>query len=350
MGLLACLVGGAGAQLKPERMYFGVDKRIIVKVSVPESFGEAELMVRLHDPVSGEVVAESAAAVGRADLAGLLPVIWEEKSERTRLAQLYAGDVAVGAPLVIQALVTPNTAMLVDPGTMEPSSDPRAAVVFEDDRLPALAARGAAESAEREVTYSGVRVYTDRVVVVETNGGEIVFRMRPEAAPNTAFNFLHLVGGGFYTDVIVHRVVAALDDGRPFVVQFGDLSGTGLGGPGYMVDLERSTLGHGFGVLSMARGTDPNTNGSQVFVCLSRAGTSFLDGRYTAFAEAVSGADVIRSLAAVEVGAGDRPVDPPVVRAYLRDAPAFPERRTALWEMEAVIEADASADDGDAGR
>jgi peptidyl-prolyl cis-trans isomerase B (cyclophilin B) len=194
-------------------------------------------------------------------------------------------------------------------------------------------------------------VYIEQEVVIETTEGQIVFRMRPEAAPNTVFNFLHLVRGGFYTDVLVHRVVAALKDGRPFVWQFGDLSGTGSGGPGYQVDLERSTLAHGFGVLSMARGADPNTNGSQVFVCLSRAGTSFLDGRYTSFGEAVSGADVIRAIAAVEVGEGDRPVEPVlVVRAFLRDAPALTERPEALWEVEAAIEADAQPRAGEAGR
>ncbi|MEM9373799.1 MAG: peptidylprolyl isomerase [Planctomycetota bacterium] len=338
----AVVAAGASGQIVPERLYFGVDARIVVQVGVPEALADAEAEIRLHDWESGEVVASSAAVAGRADLAGLLPEIWEERSTRTRLAQLYAGGLAVGAPLVLQPLVTPNKAALVDPSTMEPSMDPRAAVVFEDDRLPALAARGLVETGERAVTYSGVRAYVDREVVVETTEGSMVFRLRPDAAPNTSFNFLHLVEGGFYTGVIVHRVVAALTSGDPFVIQFGDLSGTGLGGPGYMVDLERGVLGHAFGVLSMARGTDPNSNGSQVFVCLSRAGTAFLDGRYTAFAEAVSGADTIRAIAGAEVDADDRPVDPPVVvRAYTRDAPAFPDRPEALWRIEATIEADA---------
>ncbi len=342
-----CLIvmsGGAFGQLTPERLYYGVDQRVPVTVGVPDGFA-GELTIRLHAFESGAVVAEAAAAEGRADLASLLPWLWEKRAGEVVLAQLYGDGEPIGSPLVVQPLVTPNTAMLVDPVTMQPSMDPRAKPVFEDERLPALRRQGLAESAEREVTYSGLRVYAEREVVVETTMGDIAFRLRPDAAPNTAFNFLQLVEGGFYTDVLVHRVVAALPDGRPFVIQFGDLSGTGSGGPGYMVDLEKSGLPHAFGVLSMARATDPNSNGSQVFVCLSREGTSFLDGRYTAFGEAVEGADVIRAIAAVEVGANDRPVEPPVVvRAYTRAAPPVGERPAALSDMERAIETDAAGD------
>lgn len=332
----------AHAQLVPERLYYGVDQRMPVGVGAPEGFA-GELTIRLHDIETGLVVAEAAAAAGRADLRGLLPMLAseDERPKQAVLAQLYGDGEAIGAPVVIQPLVTPNTAMLVDPVTKQPSMDPRAEPAFEDERLPVLRRQGLVESGDREVTFSGYRVYVDREVVLETTMGEVVFRMRPDMAPNTAFNFLHLVEGGFYTDVIVHRVVAALPDGRPFVIQFGDLSGTGSGGPGYAVDLERSGLEHAFGVLSMARATDPNSNGSQVFVCLSRDGTSFLDGRYTSFAEAVSGADVIRAIASVEVGEGDRPVEPPLVlAASTREAPAVRDRPEALSALETASDED----------
>lgn len=325
--------GAAWSQIVPERLYYGVDQRVPVRVEAPEGFA-GELTIRLHDLATGAVVAECAAAAGRADLGGLFPALWADKSDRVVLAQLYADGEPLGAPVVVQPMVTPNIAALSDPVTMQPSMDPRAAVAFEDERLPVLKRAGLAESAQREVTYSGLRLYVDKEVVVETTEGEMVFRMRPDQARNTAFNFLGLVEGGFYTDVIVHRVVAALKDGRPFVIQFGDLSGTGSGDAGYAVDLEKSGLAHDFGVLSMARSADPNTNCSQVFVCLSREGTSFLDGRYTSFAEAVEGADVIRAIARVEVGEGDRPLDPPViVRAYTRDAPPVGKRPAALSEL-----------------
>jgi peptidyl-prolyl cis-trans isomerase B (cyclophilin B) len=121
----------------------------------------------------------------------------------------------------------------------------------------------------------------------------------------------------------VHRVVAALANGSPFVIQAGDPTGTGAGGPGYNFDLEKSTLPHDYGVVSMARSSDPNSNGSQFFICLSRSGTAFLDGRYTAFGEAVRGADAITAIKDVEVGQNDRPVDPPLINSA-RTVPAPP--------------------------
>jgi peptidyl-prolyl cis-trans isomerase B (cyclophilin B) len=318
IGLWCCVVcvaawcGETAAQLTPERLYCGVGRRVLVRVEAPDDF-VGELTIRLHEIADGSVVAEAAAAVGRADLAGLLAVLWEAPAERARVAQLYADDKPLGPPVVVQPMWTPVRALLVDPATGLPSDGPGAAPAFEND----LSAAGA----RSERVFTGLRLYVHKEVVFETSEGLMAFRLRPDEAPNTAFNLLHLVEGGFYTDVIVHRVVAALPDGRPFVVQFGDPSDQGSGGPGYHIDLERSGLGHGFVVLSMARGADPNSNGSQVFIGLSREGTSFLDGRYTAFAELVEGAGVLRAIAGVEVGEDGRPVAPPVVtRAYTRDA------------------------------
>jgi peptidyl-prolyl cis-trans isomerase B (cyclophilin B) len=179
--------------------------------------------------------------------------------------------------------------------------------------------------------YSGIRAYTEKHVVMETDEGTIEFRLRPDEAPNTVWSHMQLVDGGFYTDIIFHRVVPKTNTPQgehPFVIQAGDPLGQGNGGPGFMIDLEPSQLEHAFGVLSMARSGDPNTNGSQFFVCLSRPGTSFLDGRYTAFGEAVKGADVIVKIGATPLAnaASGRPVEPPVIeRAYLVDAPPYGE-------------------------
>ncbi len=315
--LAAC--DGAAAQLVPERLYYGVDRRVLVRVDAPADF-VGELTIRLHEIADGTVVAEAAAAAGRADLAGLLAMLWEEPAERARLAQLYADDRPLGPPVVVQPMWTPARALLIDPATGRPSEGSGATPVFEDDLQAGTQDRPAR-------VFTGLRLYVHKEVVFETSEGDMVFRMRPDQAPNTVFNLLHLVDGGFYTDVSVHRVVATLPDGRPFVVQFGDPSGEGSGGPGYHVDLERSGLAHDFGVLSMARGQDPNSNGSQVFVSLSREGTSFLDGRYTAFGELIEGAGVLRAIARVPVGEGGRPVNPPViVRASTRDAAPVPAR------------------------
>ncbi|MEX0875991.1 MAG: peptidylprolyl isomerase, partial [Phycisphaerales bacterium] len=335
---LALLPGELLAQLTPDRLYSGVGQRVVVTVETPEGYS-GELTIRLHDPRTLEVIRSATAAAGRADLTSLFPDIWAEKSERVVLAQLYLGSEATGSPLVIQPLVTPNTAVLVDPATMRISDDDNAQLVFEDDRQSTRFAQGTAETVERETVFSGLRVYADQEVVLETSEGEIVLRLRPDAAPNTVYNFMHLVEGGFYRNIIFHRIVAALADGRPFVVQMGDPSGTGMGGPGYAIDLEKSDLPHDFGVVSMARGTDPNTNGSQVFICLSREGTAFLDGRYTAFAQAVSGAEVIRRIAAAPVDGNDRPLDPPMVLdAKLRPAPPVSERTPPVRGEDAPTE------------
>jgi len=325
------------AGLTPDRLYFGVGQRVVITVEAPEDF-LGELTIKLHDPRTLTVLASAPAAKGRADLTSLFPTIWAQKSDQVVLAQLYLDSKASGSPLVIQPMVTPNRATRVDPATMKVSEDQNAEVVFEDDRRSAQFAKGEIKSAQREeVVFSGLRVYIEQEVVFKTTAGEIVFRLRPDAAPNTAFNFMHLAKNGFYTNIIFHRVVAALDDGRPFVIQVGDPSGTGSGGPGYMIDLEKSTLPHDFGVLSMARSADPDTNGSQVFVCLSKEGTSFLDGRYTAFAQAVSGAEVIRTIAAVPVDADDRPLDPPMIlSAAVRDAPSLADRVTPINAQESA--------------
>jgi len=323
------------AQLIPDRLYYGVGQRVVIHVQAPDEFF-GELRIDLINPETLKVVHSAPAAGGRVDFTSLFPTIWSDKSAQVLLAQLYLDSDATGAPLVIQPMVTPNIAVRVDESTMILSEADDAKVVFEDDRLSTKFAKGQVESIEREITYSGLRIYIEQEVVMQTSEGDIVFRMRPDAAPNTAYNFMHLAQGGFYTDIIFHRIVAALADGRKFVIQVGDPSGTGSGGPGYMLDLEKTSLPHDFGVLSMARAADPNTNGSQVFVCLSRDGTSFLDGRYTAFAQAVSGADVIRTIAAVPVDADDRPLDPPMIeKTFTRDAPAISDRLLPLSAQQA---------------
>lgn len=321
------------AQLVPERLYYGVGQRVPVLVQTPDDFA-GEITIELIDPSDPQWTRRAPAASGRVDLTSLLPVLWEERPRRVLYAQLVLAGEQVGPPLVIQPIITPERGHVVDASTLEPTDDPRGAVMFDDKLTESRRALGKTAT-DREVTYSGLRVYADKEVIMSTTEGDIVFRMRPDHAPNTAFNFLHLVEGGFYTNVIFHRVVAALPTGEPFVIQVGDLSGTGSGGPGYMIDLENSDLPHDFGVLSMARDADPDTNGSQIFVALSREGTAFLDGRYTAFAEAISGADAIRAIASVPVNPDDRPLDPPMLlTCTLRDAPPFARRQDALSRAE----------------
>jgi peptidyl-prolyl cis-trans isomerase B (cyclophilin B) len=317
---LAAWSGGpAFGDIVPARAYYGVNRSIPVEVRLPEGV-QGVASIQLLEPVSATIVATSAVEPGLVDLASHFPMLWRAPSPRVLYAQLVVGDRRVGPALVLRPLTEPKPAMLLNPESNAPwFMDPKTGKPSFDARSGVVTFGPAEESA-----FTGIRAEVDRIAVVTTSLGEIRFVMRPDAAPSTVQNFLDLVRGGFYTDIVIHRIVPVRADGSPFVVQFGDPTGTGNGGPGYSIDLEPSILAHDLGVLSMARATEPNTAGSQVFICLSREGTKHLDGRYAAFAEAISGADVIRALAAVPVDAEGRPLDPPrVISITLEDAPPY---------------------------
>jgi peptidyl-prolyl cis-trans isomerase B (cyclophilin B) len=156
--------------------------------------------------------------------------------------------------------------------------------------------------------------------------GDLQVDLREDAAPMTARNFQMLVEDRYYDNTIMHRILLQGRNGRPFVIQGGDPTGSGSGGPGWWVPLEPSTLPHHFGVLSMARGDDPDSGGSQWFIALDRSETARLDGLYCAFGDVVTGADTLEALARVPIADSDylssRPVDPPAItRARLIPAP-----------------------------
>lgn len=180
------------------------------------------------------------------------------------------------------------------------------------------------------VTTSGdlvtaVLLVGNRSLRIQVAGfGDMVFQLFDDKARRATDHIVELADGGFYDGVIFHRVVPMTRDGDPFVIQAGDPTGTGSGGPGYWLPLEKSGLPHDFGVISMARDVPPDSAGSQFFICLSRAGTARLDGNYCAFGSAVDGADTIRAIAAVELAdqAAGRPRRPPVIEgAQLVPAP-----------------------------
>jgi cyclophilin family peptidyl-prolyl cis-trans isomerase len=139
-------------------------------------------------------------------------------------------------------------------------------------------------------------------VTIETNHGTIEAELFSDLAPKTAANFIELAKKGFYDGVIFHRVI----DG--FMIQGGDPTGTGRGGPGYKIDDE---FGKGLahtqaGIFSMAN-AGPNTGGSQFFITL--AATPWLDGKHAIFGRVTKGLDVVKAIGKVRTGSGDRPVD-----------------------------------------
>jgi peptidyl-prolyl cis-trans isomerase B (cyclophilin B) len=143
---------------------------------------------------------------------------------------------------------------------------------------------------------------------LDTSKGPMRVTFFSEAAPGHVKNFLALAQIGFYNGVTFHRVI------KGFMIQGGDPEGTGSGGPGYQIPAEFNETPHEVGVLSMARTNDPNSAGSQFFVCLER--TPHLDRQYTAFGK-LADAESLKTLKAigeVKTDRSDRPLEKVVVR------------------------------------
>jgi peptidyl-prolyl cis-trans isomerase B (cyclophilin B) len=147
----------------------------------------------------------------------------------------------------------------------------------------------------------------DYQVTLDTTAGTIRLDLDAKHAPGHVRNMVALAESGFYDGVGFHRII------KGFMIQGGCPEGTGTGGPGYKIAAEFNDTPHEPGVLSMARTSDPNSAGSQFFICLERV--PHLDNQYTAFgrtADADSLA-VVKAIGAVRTGAGDRPVEPVVI-------------------------------------
>jgi len=141
----------------------------------------------------------------------------------------------------------------------------------------------------------------NRIAKVQTNHGTFSIELFEERAPRTTKNFIDLADKGFYDGVVFHRVIAG------FMIQGGDPTGSGRGGPGYTIPDEfHPELKHtGEGILSMAN-AGPNTGGSQFFITLDA--TSWLDGKHAVFGKVVEGMDVVRAIGSSPTGPGDRPL------------------------------------------
>jgi cyclophilin family peptidyl-prolyl cis-trans isomerase len=134
---------------------------------------------------------------------------------------------------------------------------------------------------------------------MQTNHGAIEIELFDDDAPKTVENFKKLARDGFYDGVIFHRVI------QDFMIQGGDPTGTGTGGPGYQFEDEFNDNKVVRGALAMAN-AGPNTNGSQFFIVTAEA-TPWLDGKHTVFGRVTSGMDVVDAIEQVATGAGDKP-------------------------------------------
>ena len=135
-------------------------------------------------------------------------------------------------------------------------------------------------------------VTNDDIVIMETNRGTMKLRLFPDVAPNHCKNFKKLANSGFYDKTKFHRIIPG------FMIQGGDINSRdndgkndGHGGPGWTIDAEFNEISHKRGILSMARSADPNSAGSQFFICVTDA--PHLDGQYTVFGEVIDKVHIV---------------------------------------------------------
>jgi len=145
-----------------------------------------------------------------------------------------------------------------------------------------------------------VQAGNKKVAVLYTSMGKIVFEFYPEDAPKTVENFIKLAQSGFYNGLKFHRVI------KGFVIQTGCPRGDGTGGPGYTIKAEFNKRKHLAGTVAMARSSDPDSAGSQFYICLKPQ--PGLDGKYTVFGQVIEGMDVVEKIGSVPTDSRDRPL------------------------------------------
>ncbi len=165
-----------------------------------------------------------------------------------------------------------------------------------------------AEVIQNKFTAEETKKMSETKVIIETKIGNMEIGFLPEVAPNHVSKFIELAKKGFYDGTIFHRVIPG------FMIQGGDpnskspdRSKHGMGGPGYTLKAEFNDKQHKRGILSMARAKDPDSAGSQFFICVANA--FFLDKQYTAFGQVVSGMEVADKIVNQPRDARDNPND-----------------------------------------
>lgn len=236
------------------------------------------------------------------------------------------GSFGIGAAviLIVTLVVIPQNPTPVgnpDPPVHRPDAAAQATVTgadseSEDSEGPT--GEGEAQQAEPDapaatVGEDGRKTYASRpplalnpdaayfALIEMEGGGTVEIELFADAAPETVNSFVFLARDGFYDGLIFHRVIEG------FVAQGGDPLGTGTGGPGYTVPRELSDHRHIEGALAMARSADPDSAGSQFYICLAE--TPFLDGEYAVFGMVRSGMEVVHA-----IPKGEPPAEPGVIK------------------------------------
>jgi len=170
-----------------------------------------------------------------------------------------------------------------------------------------LATTVRADDAKKDEPKKNEKTAVKEVAVIKTSAGEMVIEFWPDVAPKTVENFKKLAKSGFYDGTCFHRVIKGfmIQGGDPLTKDPAKEEMWGTGGPGYSVDAEFNDKPHVRGVISMARSQDPNSAGSQFFIC--HGDPSFLNHQYTAFGKLIKGDDVLEKIATTATHPPDRP-------------------------------------------
>ena len=165
-----------------------------------------------------------------------------------------------------------------------------------------------AEEKQRNFTQEEIKKMSETRAVIETKFGNMELKFFPDVAPHHATNFIELAKKGVYDGTTFHRIIPK------FMIQGGDPNSKnpdktkhGTGGPGYTIKAEFNDRPHKRGTLSMARAAQPDSAGSQFFICVADA--FFLDKQYTAFGELVSGIEVADKIVSQQRDKSDNPVE-----------------------------------------
>lgn len=206
--------------------------------------------------------------------------------------------------LLILAAPVALISCIVDLPTTSPTTTPELAPTATPERVSmATPISGLQSTSTSQVSVEGGRVVKQYsqpppmtinrnstfTANIRTNKGDITIELFASEAPVTVNNFVFLAREGFYDGVVFHRVI------KDFMVQTGDPTGTGFGGPGYVFDDEPVTRGYSRGIVAMAKARDPNTNGSQFFIV--QGATVSLEPKYTIFGQVIEGMDTVDVLA-----------------------------------------------------
>jgi cyclophilin family peptidyl-prolyl cis-trans isomerase len=165
-----------------------------------------------------------------------------------------------------------------------------------------------AQQSPKKFTKQEIKKMSETSAVIETKFGNIALKFFPDVAPGHVQNFIDLAKKGFYDGTTFHRVIPG------FMIQGGDPNSRnadkrthGMGGPGYTIKAEFNNKPHVRGTLSMARAQNPDSAGSQFFICVKDS--PFLNGQYTVFGEVVSGMDVVDKIVSQPRDQNDNPND-----------------------------------------